>query len=398
MAPATRNILPLSAAIAVIVVAIVIVLFIVDIDNPFGNGQTSGGPVAIADTTEGLKAPEIVGINAWINSQPLKLSDLAGRVVLVDFWNYTCVNCIRTFPYLKSWQANYADDGLVVLGVHTPEFTFEERLENVRRAVTDNGIGWPVALDNDYATWEAYENRSWPAKYLIDQDGIIQYTHFGEGAYAETESKIRELLRESGADLADLDSDMPINQVLDSAFLEDPSASTTRELFLGWERGCQGLLDKYIGYVGDQAHCRARDSVMDHEDSGYRKQHTIYLQGPWYTGPEHLKHGRETSGFEDYIALKFSAKSVNAVIKRGGDEAGLFEVLITLDGENLTDSNKGDDVVIDEDGRSFLYVDEPRMYSIIQAPSYGTYELMLSPNSPDFTLFTFTFGEYESGV
>ena len=386
------------AAIVVIVTTVAIVIVVAIIANPFGNGQTSGGPVAVADDSEGIQAPELVGIDAWINSQPLKIIGLAGRVVLVDFWTYTCVNCIRTFPYLKSWHAKYADDGLVVLGVHTPEFTFEEKLGNVQQAVTDNGIAWAVALDNDYETWRAYDNRSWPAKYLIDKEGIIRYTHFGEGAYAETELKIRELLEESGAELAELDPDLPNDQTLDSAFLEDPSAQSTGELFLGWERGCQGLLDSYIGYVGDQANCRARDAVLDHEDAGYRKKHTIYLQGPWYTGPEYLKHERETSGFEDYIALKFSAKSANAVIKPEGEETGLLKVLVTLDGKDLTDSNKGEDVVIEEGGRSFLYVNEPRMYSIVQAPSYGDYELKLSSNSPHFAISTFTFGEYESGI
>ena len=117
----------------------------------------------------------------------------------MDFWTYTCINCIRTLPYLKEWHAKYADDGLVILGVHTPEFKFEEKLENVRQAVKDIGIGWAVGLDNDYATWDAYKNRYWPAIYLIDKDGIIRYTRVGEGAYAETESKIRELLKESGA-------------------------------------------------------------------------------------------------------------------------------------------------------------------------------------------------------
>ena len=414
------------AAIVAIVTAIVI------IERPFRGGQASDGTVVVVDAPErpatkevvptivptaevegvistptptakpkvvgGPLAPELVGINAWINSQPLKIGDLAGRVVLVDFWTYSCVNCIRTLPYLKVWHSKYADDGLVILGVHTPEFEFEENLDNVRQAVKDNGISWAVGLDNDYATWDAYKNRYWPAKYLIDKDGIIRYTRFGEGAYAQTESKIRQLLEDSGADLAELDSEMPDDQPLDVEFLKDRSALPTRELYGGWERECQDILYRYIGYVGDQAHCRARDMVMNHVDPGNHRKHVIYLQGPWYTGPENLKHGREASDFEDYIALRFSAKSVNAVIKPEGDEPGLLKVLVTLDGEDLTDSTKGEDVVIEEDGRGFVYVDEPRMYSIVQAPSYGTYELKLSSNSPDFALFAFTFGVYESGV
>ena len=344
-----------------------------------------------------LPAQEIVGITAWINSQPLKISDLRGKVVLVDFWTYTCVNCIRTFPYLKLWHVKYADDGLVIVGVHSPEFSFEEKLENVSKAVKDNSIGWPVALDNDFATWKAYQNRYWPAKYLIDKDGIIRYTHFGEGAYAETELKIRELLEEAGADPSQLDATLPSDQPLDPSYLNNRSSQVTRELYAGWVRGQNDVFYGLGGYIWNQS-SDDHNKVTTYEDPGKYLEHLIYLQGPWYNGRESLKHDRQTSGFEDYIALRFSAKSVNAVIKPQGDEAGPFKVLVTLDGEYLTDSNKGEDVVIEEDGRSLLYVDEPRMYSLIQAPSHGTYELKLSSNSPHFALFAFTFGVYESGV
>ena len=343
-------------------------------------------PIPKPKIAKGPLAPEVVGIKAWINSHPLKIGDLKGKVVLVDFWTYTCVNCIRTFPYLKVWHAKYADDGLVILGVHSPEFTFEEKLENVRQAVKSNGIGWAVALDNDHATWKAYENYAWPAKYLIDKDGIIRYKHFGEGAYSETELKIRELLEEAGADLAQPDSDMPNRQPIDSTFLKDPSAKRTRELY--------ALHVPY--YLAQRKHLLG--AVVTYEDPGKHKEDVIYLQGPWYKGLESLKHARETSDFEDYMALTFSAKSVNVVISPEGDKVQPFKVLVTLDGEDLTDSNKGEDVVIEENGRSFLTVDEPRMYSVIQAPSYGTYELKLSSNSAHFAVVSFTFGVYESGV
>ena len=257
---------------------------------------------------EGPLAPELTGVTAWINSQPLKISDLRGKVTLVDFWTYTCVNCIRTFPYLKVWHAKYADDGLVILGVHTPEFTFERKLENVRQAVKKHGIGWAVALDNDYATWGAYENRYWPAKYLIDKDGVIRYTHFGEGAYTGTESKIRELLEEAGADLTVLDSGLPNDQVLDPGFLKDPSARPTRELYAGWERGFSDILSGSRGYVGDRRYWDDQDTVVDYEAPDNLREHLIYLQGPWYNGTESLRHARETSGYEDYLALRFSAQ------------------------------------------------------------------------------------------
>ena len=410
---------PLLVAVAIIAGAIVA------IENPFGGDSSRDEPIVVdapegpaisedqleslaADEStptatrattvaEGPTAPELEGIHAWVNSQPLMVSSLKGNVVLVDFWTYTCVNCIRTFPYLKLWHAKYADDGLVILGVHTPEFKFEEDLENVRAAVMEYGIGWPVALDNDYDTWRAYRNRFWPAKYLIDKDGIVRYTHFGEGAYGETESKIRELLQEAGADLSRLETDLPSDQMLDPDFLKNRSAAVTRELYTGHVRGYR---DAFAGggFVAQPEYYENKNTVMIYQDPGEHMRHLIYLHGPWHNGPESLRHSRETADFEDYLALTFSAKSVNAVFRPEGEDPGPFEVLVTLDGEYLTDSNRGSDVVLEEDGRSFLYVDEPRMYSIIQAPSYGTYDLRLSSNSPDFGIFAFTFGVYESGI
>ena len=142
-------------------------------------------------------APDVHDISAWINSRPLSLPELRGKVVLVDFWTYSCINCLRTLPYLKAWDARYRSKGLVILGVHTPEFAFERDLGNVRAAVKRLGVGYPVALDNGYGTWKAYSNNYWPADYLVDQAGRVRDVHFGEGDYAKTERNIR-LLLEAG--------------------------------------------------------------------------------------------------------------------------------------------------------------------------------------------------------
>ena len=144
-------------------------------------------------------APEFGGIEAWINGGPLTMEELRGKVVLIDFWTYTCINCIHTFPFLKEMHAKYADDGLVIVGVHSPEFEFEKSYDNVVEATQNDALVWTMAQDNDFITWRRYNNRYWPAEYLIDKDGVVRYTHFGEGAYAETEDVIRELLAEGGA-------------------------------------------------------------------------------------------------------------------------------------------------------------------------------------------------------
>ena len=154
-------------------------------------------------------APELVAVSGWINSEPLMLKDLRGKVVLVDFWTYTCINCIRTFPYLKAWNEQYSDHGLLILGVHTPEFEFEKLRENVIDAMETHGLEYPVVQDNSFATWRAFNNRYWPAVYLIDQNGYIRYKHFGEGAYDETERQIRALLTEAGYNLTSVPISTP---------------------------------------------------------------------------------------------------------------------------------------------------------------------------------------------
>jgi thiol-disulfide isomerase/thioredoxin len=139
-------------------------------------------------------APEFAGIDNWINSAPLSMQQLRGKVVLVDFWTYDCINCQHVLPYVKGWHQKYKDQGLVVVGVHTPEYGFERNLNNLKTAVQRNAISFPVAQDNRYATWGAYNNQFWPAFYLVDKKGDVVYSHFGEGDYAQTEATIRKLL------------------------------------------------------------------------------------------------------------------------------------------------------------------------------------------------------------
>jgi thiol-disulfide isomerase/thioredoxin len=156
-------------------------------------GATSFGASA-ASLKNSIAAPEFAGIDKWLNSQPLSISQLRGKVVLVDFWTYTCINCINTLPHVRDWNQKYKDQGLVVIGVHTPEYPFERDTDNVKAAIKRFNITYPVAQDNHYATWSAYNNQYWPAFYLIDTEGQVVYSHFGEGDYEETEAQIKALL------------------------------------------------------------------------------------------------------------------------------------------------------------------------------------------------------------
>ena len=174
---------------------------------------------------------EVHGADGWLNSDPITIADQSanGKVVLVDFWTYTCVNCLRTLPFLREWHAKYSDNGLVILGVHTPEFEFEEDFGNVQEALIRENIQWPVVLDNEYETWNSFGNRYWPAKYLIGIDGQLTYRHFGEGAYVEAEHAIRDALTEAGWDV----SDIPIGKI-DSATRDPEANRITRELYGGY--------------------------------------------------------------------------------------------------------------------------------------------------------------------
>ena len=159
-------------------------------------------PTPSEPTPTPYPAPALAGTGEWINSEPFTLASRRGEVVLVDFWTYTCINCIRTLPWIRDWHEKYADAGLVILGVHTPEFEFEKVIENVRKASLDYDLNYPIVQDNEFTTWRAFKNRAWPSKYLIDANGAVRYAHIGEGAYDTTERWIRTLLEEAGADLS----------------------------------------------------------------------------------------------------------------------------------------------------------------------------------------------------
>ena len=319
------------------------------------------------------------------------MEGLRGQVVLIDFWTYTCVNCIRTFPYLKEWHAKYVDKGLQIAGVHTPEFEFEKVTDNVVRSAGEYGLGWPIAQDNDFGTWRAYSNRFWPAKYLVDQHGTVRYTHFGEGAYAETEKQIRRLLEETGADLTDVELNTDEEPQTDiRAFGTDQSTRLTREIYGGFQRNAtsQGI------YVAHPEYYDGPNQTLSYVDPGDHQNQFMYLQGLWLNEVENLRHAQETQNYEDYIALKFAATSVNAVIDPEGDEP--FDVQVTIDGRPVSVEEAGADLVI-ADGRSFFTVTSGRMYEVVALPEFSIHELKLSSNSPDFAFFAFTFGAYAQG-
>lgn len=352
--------------------------------------------VAEASGREGLVAPELVGINTFVNTDPFTLEELRGdKVVLIDFWTYTCVNCIRTLPFIKEWHEKYADAGLVIVGIHAPEFEFEKDEENVRMAIEKWGLEYPVVMDNDLITWDAFLNRSWPAKYLIDKEGIIRYTHFGEGQYADTEDEIRKVLAELGDDVEGVEhGNIKDGDYHEDAIAEDPLLSLTRELYAGVDRNYGALQNGATPYVLHEVYYQSPNVDIEYADT--EEEHFnqfIYLQGLWHNGIESLRHARETEDYEDYILVNFRAAEVNVVLT--SDEDGEpYEVRVLVDDGPMKPEQAGLDIRYDDEGNSFMLVTEPRMYRIIQLDDFEGHELKLTSNSDRFNVFAYTFGAY----
>lgn len=365
--------------------------------EPEATEEAQHNDIVMLATGDEDDAPEIRDIESWINSEPITIEDQMGKVVLIDFWTYTCVNCIRTLPFLKAWYEKYQDHGLVIIGVHAPEFEFEKDRENVVQATEEFGITWPVAQDNEMGTWGAFNNRFWPAKYLIDKDGKMRYEHFGEGSYDETELWIRSLLIEAGADL----SDVPANtepEPTHSAAAQTASAGLglTRELYAGYERNLGALLSRSSPpYVTQREYYDNRDAEFSYEDPGGYQNHFLYIQGRWRNDSERLVHARKTVGFQDYLATMFFATSVNAVMGPGEGEP--LKVQVLLDDEPISRDRAGVDVMFDGEDGPYILVDDWRMYNIVALPEFEGHILKLSSNSPEFSMFAYTFGAYEGG-
>lgn len=353
-------------------------------------GVASGGATPIPTSSFNRSGPalDVVGIADWVNSDPISIQQTLdeNKVVLIDFWTYTCVNCLRTLPFLKDWHSKYTDRGLVILGIHSPEFEFEKELDNVKEAVEQEGVVWPVALDSDMQTWQAFGNRFWPAKYLLTPSEGLGYTHFGEGAYVETEEEIRKALEEAGWDV----SDIPIGTV-NNTERDQTADRITREIYGGYERSYhpQGL------YAGDDEYYIEPDATRIYiDDEDYRPQQ-FFLHGEWTNSAEAIIHSRTTEELSDYIALILEARSANVVIQPQSSEP--FRVYATLDDDPLTEEEAGDDIQFDDEGNSYIFVDEARMYRVVEQPEFAERLFKLSSTSDAFAIFAYTFGIYDGG-
>ena len=308
--------------------------------------------------------PSLDGATAWLGSDPLSPAGLRGQVVLANFWTLTCINWLRQEPYVRAWSEAYRDDGLVVIGFHTPEFSFEHEIDGVRQATKEREIAYPVAVDNDYAVWEAFANRYWPALYFIDADGIIRDEHFGEGRYEQSERVIQRLL---GVE-RELVSVEGMGVEAEAAW----DQLRTPETYLGYGRG-----ERFA----------STDSAALDERRGYRIPERLpfnhwALAGEWTIGAENVGLG-EAGGS---IAFRFQARDVHLVLSRGAGEPIPFRVL--LDGEAPGPSH-GEDV--DEDGNGLLR--EGRLYQLVrQHDAVRERTLQITFAEPGAEAYAFTFG------
>lgn len=332
-----------------------------------GHGATEAGAAEAATGAELPRlgaAPDFVSPGRWFNTggEPLSIAELTGegRVVLIDFWTYTCINCIRTLPYLTAWDEGYRDDGLTIVGVHAPEFAFEREADNVAAAIEVNEISYPVVQDNEFGTWNAFANQYWPAKYLIDAGGEVRYVHFGEGAYAETEAAIRSLLAEAG------DPRLGAGARAGRAEVADPGLRTP-ETYLGWERAA--------GFVETP---RPGTATYTAPDPGSLARNQLGYGGRWRVDRESA-----TAVAESTISLAFQARRVFLVL---GADRRPGEVEVLLDGEPLDGAGAGEDV---RAGR--VTVTGQRLYRLVDLPeaARATLELRFDPG---VTGYAFTFG------
>jgi len=333
---------------------------------------TSGNMTKVhVDKSQFKLAPELAGISGYINTdgQKVTLADLKGKVVIVDFWTYSCINCIRTIPYLNAWYKKYADDGLVLVGVHTPEFEFERNYDNVKNAVEKFGIKYPVVQDNDRGTWNAYQNRYWPHKFIVDDEGYIRYDHIGEGGYADTEKVIQSLLAERAAAIG--------------ANATVYNSTSTPEKVQGVDFGKIRTPELYFGY--DYARAQLGNSegfkpgqVVNYsipEDTNLVPSR-IYLGGEWKNNADNM----ELAGDTGRIVLVYSARAANIVA------GGQGTLQISEDGSGMTE--KGSDV--SDQGQ--VTIDGQRLYNLSFHEGYGEHTLVIDVSGKGFQIYTFTFG------
>jgi len=350
-----------SGRIYLIIAGIVAVVAVAGVLIAAGsNPDTISGPVDTSHLPDDGPAPALLA-KGWINSPPLTAADLRGKVVLYDFWTYSCINCVRTIPYIRSWYDRYRSDGLVVVGVHSPEFDFEKVHSNVEKAVKHLGVTWPVALDDDMTIWNAFNNEYWPADYIADRTGHLRNSHFGEGDYTNTENVLRALLG------------VPTSSPRATLTGKPETAATgdiNPETYLGTERS----------EIGTASGLKVYAAV------GMLVPPNVALEGPWNGAPEKVTSGAPGAD----VAAGVTAQSVNLVMAPADGKPKV--AIVTIDGGPVPPDLRGADVHVDAQGRTVVTVSGSDMFRLIQGPDVQQHQLHVVAEQAGLEAYAFTFG------
>jgi thiol-disulfide isomerase/thioredoxin len=321
------------------------------------------------DKSKFKQAPSLVGIADYINTTPEELEKaMEGKVVLYDIWTYSCINCIRTLPFLTAWDEKYSDEGLLIIGIHSPEFEFEKDVNNVQMAVNKYGIKYPVVLDNDKDMWKAFKNRYWPHKFIADSEGNLRYDHIGEGRYVETEKIIQQLLKERntklGLEMAAAEPFVEIEEFKHTSF-------RTPELYFGYKFASgRNQLGNEQGFI--------QESDVVYSSPNKLEKNYFYLDGTW----RNLQGSMKLVSENGIISLPYFAKEVNIVT------ANASELSIYIDDNPITSDLAGVD--IDDNGKILVY--EDGLYNIIKSEEAESHLLKIVVSEPGFEIYAFTFG------
>lgn len=331
-----------------------------------------GSGMTIVDLQPGTtRAQELYG-DFWFNGGPLSITDLRGRVVLVHFWDHTCLRCQRTMPYIREWGVRYALFGLAVIGVHTPRFPFGRNPDEVRKAIGRQSITHPIAMDNEGLMAARYGSRTWPTLSLIDRNGFIRLQSVGEGEYASVERMIQSLLYDAG-----IGGELPL--LMEALREEDrPGAvcyRATPELFTGYTRGTIGNVEGY-----------SPEAVVSYDDPGLYLEGRFYAVGRWMNDRNSL---RFTGGGRGDLVVSYRALEASAVLRSEGGKP--FDVTVQQDDAWLNETNRGDDVRLRADGQSVVRVDETRPYSLVRNKEFGEHVLRLTTSAEGCAVYSFTF-------
>jgi thiol-disulfide isomerase/thioredoxin len=319
------------------------------------------GPVDTSHLPDDGPAPPLLA-KGWINSPPLTAASLTGKVVLYDIWTYSCINCVRTFPYIRAWYDRYRADGLVVVGVHSPEFDFEKVHSNVEGAVKRLNVTWPVALDDDMTIWNEFNNQYWPADYIADRTGHIRYTHFGEGDYDNTENVLRTLLGVSPS------TPRANRNVTPETASGQPTVNP------------ETYLDVSHGEI------TATAGLKVYPPAGRLVPPATALQGAWTGTDEKMTSAAAGAS----VALGARAQSVNMVL--GTATGKPIDAIVTLDGGPVPADRRGAGIHVDANGRTVVSVTAPDMYRLILAPGVENHQLLIVAEQPGLEAYSFTFG------